>query len=468
MYLKFAIRSLWNNRMYSLITLVGIAVGITCLQLAILFAEDEHRFDAFHGDGLYRITMHMAAQPGQSRQTTGGTGQVQGPAFAARIPDIEASTRVMGGDIYGDVRGPRGVHKLQLLYVDANFLRTFRFRVIEGSPATALSHIHSVVLTERTARRYFGNSPAVGQRLQIDDDPSAQKLGRPLVVTAVVENPPAQSSLQFDLLHPFAFLQLSFEDPNWNSPYLSTFVRLRPGAGIPEAVHLFDRVHRQHAAPGPEVHYGLQPLADIHLNPLYNAQGNLKDRISPVVLFAAEGYQSGIWVKAAPGKRREAVAALERAYRKVLPQTLFEYQFPGDLLAHSYEQDRRWQQLVGYATLLSVFICCSGLFALITFATRQRTREIGIRKVLGASAASLAALLSREFLWLTGLAFVLAAPVSAYLMGFWLDQFAYHISLRWTLFAAAGAGAFFLTLLTVGLRGWLAALADPVRNLRTE
>ena len=117
---------------------------------------------------------------------------------------------------------------------------------------------------------------------------------------------------------------------------------------------------------------------------------------------------------------------------------------------------------------LAIFISCLGLFGLASFVAEQRTKEIGIRKVLGASIANLLTLLSKEFVILVFISFLIAAPTAYYFMHNWLQNFQYRATLSWWIFAVAGIGAMVITLLTVSIQSIQAALANPVRSLRTE
>jgi putative ABC transport system permease protein len=133
-----------------------------------------------------------------------------------------------------------------------------------------------------------------------------------------------------------------------------------------------------------------------------------------------------------------------------------------------YRADVEWGRALGAASLLAVFIACLGLFGLAAFAAEQRTKEFGIRKVLGASVPGLVALLSRDFLTLVALAFVIAVPVAYAVMNRWLEEFAYRTDVGWGLFVLAGLIALLIALLAVSYQSIRAALADPVKSLRYE
>ncbi len=804
-YIKIAIRNLWKNRLYSSLTSVGLSVGIACLLLAVLYVQDEWSYDRFHekNPNLYRITTALTEHQGDQPRATGGTGQVQGPAFAAQVPEIAAYARVMGGDIFADVKANEKVLKLQTLFVDEAFFNVFTFKLLRGNPHTALREVNAVVVTEQTARRFFNSTDVVGKLLYMDADPSVKRLGKPLVISGVVQNPPSNSSIQFDLLHPFSFMQVSFTDTNWLNAYLGTFVVLHPESDVQAVIQKFNRIYARTAkgqlsqrlrenGTNPRISYGLQPLTDIHLKPLLTASGNreggvvqgsnpvysylflgialfillmasinfvnisiagslsrakevgirkvtgssqlqligqflgesvllclfafglallwvqltlpvfnelsgkqielsatrtrelsgyfaaiflinglltgiypayvlagfkpvevlynkrkltgrnrfgrslvvvqfvlamllmvtsvvfyrqmnyirtkhlgynphqiirtqisgnrdyravqrflkdevsrepslsgisfgqefgnwqmdtkvnnrtiqssyraidaehipllgigihagrnfskafpsdtlesvivneafvraaglsdpigatlvserldqrkpriigvvkdfhfgsLRERIQPMVLFLTAGEMGDIWLKVNKAQQTEALRVFEKTYRKAMPDAFYEYSFLDELNAREYVQEQRWQQIVGYATGISICICCLGLFGLMHLAAQQRTKEIGIRKVLGASTTGIVALLSKDFLKLVLIAFVIATPIAWYVMNQWLQEFAYRIGISWWIFALAGILALLIALITVSSQAVRAALANPVKSLRSE
>lgn len=791
-YFKIALRHLWQNRLYSGINIVGLAFGLTCVLLAILYIRDEHNFDTFHQKSphLYRVTTTLIADKGGDPQTSGGTGQVQGPAFKAAIPEVEEYVRVMGGAIFGDIRTDQKAFKLQLLFVDDNFFNVFSFKLIHGNPKTVLKDVGSVVITKKTALKFFNSTNVVGKILHMEADPSAERLGKPLVIAGVVENLPKNSSIQFDVLHPFSFMQLSFEDTNWLNAYLGTFVVLNPKADTSAVIKKFNQVHARNAQEqikdngyDPETSYGLQSITDIHLHPLntggeggainysnplyssiflgialfillmasinfvnisiasslkrakevgvrkvtgsrqgqiiiqflgesailcvaafllalflmlilfpmfnelankqieigeifewklivsfisvllanillsglypayilsnfkptevlYSKQklsgggflgqslvvlqfalaailliasiifyqqmnyvrtkdlgynpyqvirsyisgnretgpiaefiknetakepsiigisfgdergdnyktkvnqrivkstyqtidqnyfavlgirlkegknlsgtqevivneafvkaaalvnpigtlvktedffikstarivgvvkdfhfGSLRNRITPLVMTLNGTYYGGIWLKIDKNRQQEGIKAFEKIYRKALPNAVFEYNFMDELNNREYLQEQRWQKIVGFATLLSMLLCGMGLFGLTHLAIQQRTKEIGIRKVLGASVTGIVALFSKAFLKLVLVSVILASPIAYYFMDKWLRNFAYRIPISWTIFGSTALIIMLTSFLTVSYQAIKAALMNPIDSLKTE
>jgi putative ABC transport system permease protein len=146
----------------------------------------------------------------------------------------------------------------------------------------------------------------------------------------------------------------------------------------------------------------------------------------------------------------------------------FEYHFLDEQLARFYIEDQRRQALLIWVALSTIFIACLGLFGLATYSAEQRVKEIGVRKVLGASVVNLASLLSKDFLKLVLIANGIAFPIAWWAANKWLQEYAYHIDVKWWVFGFAGASAILIALLTVSYQAIKAAISNPIKNLRTE
>jgi putative ABC transport system permease protein len=162
------------------------------------------------------------------------------------------------------------------------------------------------------------------------------------------------------------------------------------------------------------------------------------------------------------------IAQMETILHSVDPGHLFEYHFLDDQLQQFYENDQRRSSIFSMAALLAIFIACLGLFGLSAFAAEQRTKEIGIRKVLGASIVNLISLLSKDFLRLVGIAIVIAIPLAWYIARRWLQNFAYSVDLSWWMFIVPGMVAILIALLTVSFQSVKVAVSNPVKALRWE
>jgi putative ABC transport system permease protein len=159
---------------------------------------------------------------------------------------------------------------------------------------------------------------------------------------------------------------------------------------------------------------------------------------------------------------------LEALYKKSFPNNPFDFFFADENFNKQYKSELQFGNIFTSASMLAIFIACLGLFGLATFTAEARTKEIGIRKVLGASVTQIVQLLSKDFLRLVILGIVIASPIAYWAMNKWLQDFAYRINIEWWIFALAGVVAIVIALLTVSYQSIKAALANPVKSLRTE
>lgn len=196
---------------------------------------------------------------------------------------------------------------------------------------------------------------------------------------------------------------------------------------------------------------------------------SLREPIKPLIVDVKEyEYFGVILVRIQPGKTKEALAGLERVYRMNNPNYPFNYQFLDQEYEKLYQSEQVMTKLSDVFAGLAIVISCLGLLGLVIFSAEQRTKEIAIRKVLGANIASVIALLSQNFLKLVFIAILLASPLAWYVVNSWLQTFAYRTNISWWIFAIAGMGALLVTLATVSFQSVKAALMNPVKSLRGD
>ncbi|RFS16295.1 FtsX-like permease family protein [Emticicia sp. C21] len=201
-------------------------------------------------------------------------------------------------------------------------------------------------------------------------------------------------------------------------------------------------------------------VADFNNTDLYTG-------VEPTVIFSSRSHYryAAVRLKA---YNPNTIQDIAKIWEKLYPDNVFEYSYFKEDVARFYEREELISNLTKTFAALSVFISCLGLFGLATFSIKQRTKEIGIRKVLGASVFSITSLLSLDFLRLVFLSIIIAVPVSYYFMAEWLKDFAYHVSIEWWIFAATGIVAVVIALLTISYQAIRAALVNPVKSLKTE
>ena len=207
-------------------------------------------------------------------------------------------------------------------------------------------------------------------------------------------------------------------------------------------------------------------VADFHT-------GSFHETIKPTVIENVPDRKFSMAIKLASTEGditnvKEALSEIENQWKRIFPETSFEYSFLNESLAQLYDQEKKTEWLMNAAMGITIFISCMGLFGLGMFTAQRRTKEIGIRKVLGASVVNITSMLSRDFLQLIVIAILIASPVAYYFSNQWLQDFAYRTNISWWVFAVAGVAAIFIALITISFQSIKAAVANPVESLRTE
>jgi putative ABC transport system permease protein len=203
-------------------------------------------------------------------------------------------------------------------------------------------------------------------------------------------------------------------------------------------------------------------VKDFHFRPL-------KEKVMPQLFHQFSDYAPfKFFVRIKPGNPSPALTAMQKTWSGLVADLPFKYSFLDESLNNFYKAERKWSSIIGWAGAISVFLACLGLFGLAALAAVNRTKEIGIRKVLGASVPAIVKLLSKDFMKLVVVALVIAAPLAWYFMNKWLQDFAYRVPIGWWVFIAAGSLAIIIAFVTIGFQAVKAGVANPVQSLRTE
>ncbi|WP_221394022.1 ABC transporter permease [Dyadobacter sp. NIV53] len=195
---------------------------------------------------------------------------------------------------------------------------------------------------------------------------------------------------------------------------------------------------------------------------------SLHQKVAPIAMFNQPGRLGRVSIHISGGNIKQAVAHIESVWNSQFPQTPFQYEFLDQRFGKLYAREETQQMLFGIFAGIAIFISCLGLLGLSMFMAELRTKEIGVRKVLGASVGSIVTLLSQDFLKLVLIAIVIASPIAWYGMHNWLQDFAYHTEINWWVFALAGVISIGIALFTVSFQSIKAALMNPVKSLRSE
>lgn len=299
-YFKTALRNLSRNKVYSLINIAGLSIGLACAMLIILYVKDEVSYDRFHSNvgNIYRIVTQGIDKNGGKGRKDPNTGYLQGPRFAQNIPEIKRFVRVQSGE--KDIKTGMEVKGQELLYADSAFFDVFSFPLISGNRHSCLKEPSSVVITEDAAKKQFGTTDAIGKIIMMKDDSAFV----PHTVSAVAKKCPQNSSIKFEMLLP---IKESKEDAsnseNWFNFFLNTFVVLDPHTNIQAVSSKMNRFYDEdtkeaikslRAKFGDEVanwksQYSLQPFLDMHMSTELPAQNGLSDASNPMYAYILSG-----------------------------------------------------------------------------------------------------------------------------------------------------------------------------------
>ena len=346
-YFKVATRNIRRHKGYSFINTAGLAIGMACTLLILLWIQDELAFDRFHekGGNIHRIIV----EDEQGLQYAGTCPIPLGPHAKQAYPEITASTRFCNGFQKFLVEFDEQVFSEEIAIVDPSFFTMFTFPLLKGDPRTALEDPYSLLMTEKTARKYFGPEDPIGKVIRIQSD---RKQMISFTVTGILEDVPRQSHLQFQIFLPFRALDemvwwvRDFE--NWNDWSYYTYILAKPGSSIPELNRkLTDLVRQNDEGNDTTSKFFLQPLADVHLRS----------------------------------------------------------QFKYDLAGHG---DIRTIYIFAVIAVFILLIACANFMNLSTARFSNRSKEVGLRKTIGAHRAQLVKQFLGESLFFVLIAFFIA------------------------------------------------------------
>lgn len=417
-FFRVAWRNIVRNKIYSIINIAGLSLGLACVMLIFLYTKDEVSFDRFHekNDQIYRIVSKRYNDKGEAAGSGGFTGSFHGPAFADKIPEIKSFVRYQSGMV--SVKKDNEVLTQVSLNVDSGFFSVFSFPLLHGNAATALSQPNQVVLSEEVARRFFGKTDVVGETLMLGEGETF----KPYMVSAVAKNSPQNSSLKINLMMP---IQVSAEDMtnrmNWFNFYLNTFVLLEKDVDIGLVEQKMKQVYdadakdalvkmREQYDDKSSTIYHLQPLKDLHLNIDYGSGNGLAQSSNPSYSYILSGI-----------------------------------------------------------ALFILIIACINFINLTIARSIKRSKEIGIRKVVGSSRGQLVSQFMGESFLFSLFAFLLALLWVQLALPTFNNLSNKALSMQYLLDAKLIAGYFLLLCLTALLAGFYPALVlssfDPVKTL---
>lgn len=404
-YFKITLRNLSRSKVFSFINISGLSVGLACCMLIFLYAADEVSFDRFHQRKaeIYRVVAKSVNPEGVENKMS-VTGMVPGPAFKRNLPEINEYMRLV--EDFQTVRKGSEVFQQQCLFVDSNFFSVFSFPLLQGNPKTALNDPYSIVLTDETAKKYFGTTDVVGRTLDLKTDTTFTSF----TVTGITKKAPQNSSIKYGMLMPMSFKRLGFDDREWLNFYLNTFVTLSPNANVKtveaKMAQVFQREASEQLRDAAEKYglkdkfsFSLQPFMDIHLSQDYKSENGLTDGSKPLYSYILSGIAFFIFL-----------------------------------------------------------IACINFINLTIARSLKRSREIGIRKVMGSLRSQLIVQFLGESYVLSFIAFVLAIALVNLLLPFFNTVANKTLSFSYLLDAKLIIGFIGLFLLTGFLAGFYPAI----------
>jgi putative ABC transport system permease protein len=294
-YLVTAFRNLSRNKVFSFINIAGLSMGLACCMLIFLYTKDEISFDRFQRqkDKLYQITCTIINKDGKVEKYA-SAAMLQGPAFKQAIPAIEAFVRVNNNDEVVVKNGDES-YKERVSWVDDNFFTVFTFPLIEGDPGKVLSDLHSIVLTDEMAKKYFGTVHAIGKTLELEINHKFE----PFLVSGIAKRSPQNSSIKFNLLLPFKFHEKAEPENGWLWISYSTYFVIDPRADIKSVEASMDRVYATKAKTEIEAAqkegdfngkfvWGVRPFLKMHLDTEYQGDDSL-GASNPVYSYILSG-----------------------------------------------------------------------------------------------------------------------------------------------------------------------------------
>lgn len=364
---------------------------------------------------------------------------------------------------YNDLR----VYVADVAYADSAFFNVFSIPLISGEKNTVLKYSNSIVISQRIAQIFFGNEDPLGKTLNYDNR-------RDYVVTGVMGPMPGKSHFCYDI-----YMADNHVNNKWIENGFCTYWKVKPGYN-PEDIStkvnniafaalekpLSDMLAitpNEFLDQGNTYNYGYQSIEKVYLNS--NLQYELRPNSNIQYLY----YDPMTWfavIRVEPSEFETTIQQLENTWSQVEPSHPFRFTHLDKDFAKVYIEEQRLSKLFMYFTILSICIACMGLFGLALYNSEMRTKEIGIRNVLGASSWQIWLLLTKEFGYLTLLSIIISWPLTYYAMNKWLDTFVYRVEIPWWIFLTASTIALFIALITVSAQTLRASISNPVHSLR--
>lgn len=517
-YLKAGWRNLTMRKLFSAINITGLSFSVAFCLLLFFYIRHEQSYDTFHvnKDRIFRLEMsNMFPSPDAAKKKSlfsflnksdNEKNQLVFPEVVAAnmqqtFPEIKNIVRFKDQGEQSLKINNQVYREKHVVLADSNFFTCFSFPLIKGHAATALRSTANVVVSKSLARKYFGNEEAIGKTIALvnhkdqvlmirnptwDNDFTKRvrerlnqfEASHPSIVAVSGMNGGLDGSYNtngFMLNGEQKWLRQLAVDYNYFEMLGLKFVQGRPFSKDIQA----DTSRTQRPSIVNETLFrmlGKDAQLGVYNDAIrstiigvvkdYNFE-SLSKKIEPQQHVLTTKYEQYFMVKIRAGDIQPTIASLQKEWKQITGDYPFDYKFLDDSIAKLYEADIRWQNIMQSSCFFAIFIACLGLFGLSAINAVNRTKEIGIRKVLGATVKDIVGDLSRSFVLMFIIAIIISTPLAYWLMNEWLQNFAYRIDLSWWIFVIVGAIALSVALLTVSFQAIRAAIANPVNSLVT-
>lgn len=512
--LKLIFRSWWRNKTFAVISLLSLAAGITCTNLLISYVIYESRIEAHNPNKSHIIYMAQDSPLTSGEKVSFIKGKIP-VQLKDQYPEVEDYLRLNIENAASITIGEKRFNPISIVRADPSFPRFFPYKVMVGDINKALTQPNAIALTEYQAKIFFGNEDPIGKTFSAKYAYENETITYEVAdwngnhIQTFSEEIRRYPSIEEMCLSRSGIIQFNLrtmvlKDENGNelnytlgqyegdSTFLKVMkINILQGLSEREALKQYSTpvyINEQYArllVPKGENPVGKpvrlydtefgkmekegEPIAIIAgiVENLYT--GTLRQEVYPSLTYLTHTPPYNlVQIRLKKERRAEALALLQQTWEKINPNVPFEYQDIYEEFMLSNRKTIELAHLLIMYSIISLLLTAFGLFGMALYAIRQRTKEIGIRKVNGATAEEILYLLNRRFIGWVGIAFAIAVPITWYSLSCWLENFVYRVDISIGTCLLSGGIVLMVTLLTVSRHSYKAASRNPVNTLRSE
>jgi hypothetical protein len=485
--LKLSFRQLAGNKLYTFVNVLGLTIGFAAFISIFFWRQSELQTDRFHenAENIFLLTVQTDSTTDHVRARYGGVAEKVGMKY----PEVQSYTEIADVDVY--LKNPDNAVEIksQAITVHPGFFEMFDFKLIDYMGDSLMSEPNTIVLTQSLARKLFNDKNPLGEIITLQ-----YSLIEPYKIVGIIEDVPDNSSFEFECIVP------ENEDGNYWGRMSFSFVELHDNTDIDQFAQKIKAESRSiYSNTRTKTLVRPFPFTDIYFNSDFAwfhhgdfqqveilgivallillvsiinyinlATAQAKNRAKEIGIKKITGASPVPVVRFAKGTLREGMDFVRELHQEVGSGVPFSYEFMDQRLGELYEKDQAITILMSTLSVIALVISCMGLFALSAYTVELRIREIGIRKVNGASIYNVFSMLSRDFLKWVIYAMIIALPLSWFLVHNWLQNYAYRTEIAWWIFAMGGFVTLIVSWITISYHSTRAAYTNPVKVLRSE